>query len=148
MDVLTDDMFMFAFCFACWLGSGLAVAGTGCCSDWLAGCDHYSSTLVKLESGPTLRLDQPSVFPPFRQGCCGVRQQPQLEASPRGQHPLHLMRLTWARARARARARALARRRPARWSRRRRFRPRVLVQPHLRLGISVSLSCAWRTLNS
>ena len=41
MDVHIDDMFMFAFCF-----SQLAGVGTGCCSDWLAGCDYYSSTLV------------------------------------------------------------------------------------------------------
>ncbi len=46
MDVHIDDMLMFAFCF-----SQLAGVGTGCCrdwlcSDWLAGCDYYSSTLV------------------------------------------------------------------------------------------------------
>ncbi len=52
MDVHIDDMFMFAFLFfpagwgRDWLLQGLAVAGTGCCSDWLAGCDYYSSTLV------------------------------------------------------------------------------------------------------
>ncbi len=39
MDVHVDDMFMFAFCF-------YLLAGTGGCSDWLAGCDYYSSTLV------------------------------------------------------------------------------------------------------